>query len=236
MHEALRLANEAPPYLLVSHSSGALNNLIFTDLFKNVAEMAITAKARRTKENADFLSFFRDVVETVPTEAALLFGSLSNVEVIKNGQKQTFEIELTAIDYIWWKNELEGGVHFVKPVRDVKMDMLEHLAKKAAADRAARTGREIMAKLKMPDGFTAFSGTTRPVGEHEFVEVLVRTVEGFGSSGIMRANLFDWNSQGMGGVVGYRSANAGEDAKIDRFERGSSPARLKTKEEKNSGS
>ncbi len=52
LHEALQLSNEVPPYVLVSHSSGSLNNLIFTDLFRSEVAGLVFAEPSHPEQDA----------------------------------------------------------------------------------------------------------------------------------------------------------------------------------------
>lgn len=80
-----------------------------------------------------------------------------------------------------------------------------------------------MAKVKLPDGFTAHDGKACPVDPEQFVETIIRTDEGLGTGGVSRARLHDWSAKahkdGIGAVVGYRVATRGEESLLDPTER-----------------
>lgn len=69
-------------------------------------------------------------------------------------------------------------------------------------------------RFKLPKGFTAHHGDGCPVDGEQYVEPIIRTAEGFGSAGVMKAKLHDWTAEahegGLGEVVGYRLARPGE--------------------------
>jgi hypothetical protein len=63
----------------------------------------------------------------------------------------------------------------------------------------------------IPEGFAEHDGKGRPseVGEDDFVVLIVRTGEGFGFSGPMRARLHNWEQdapEGHGHIVAWRKA------------------------------
>jgi hypothetical protein len=111
-----------------------------TSIFKAVADLVTGAKARETEEHARFLRFYRDLVETLPTAATKAFGGLSLADATR--------IELTATDYIWWKNKIEQqGYRFSAGVFAVQANMLNHLAKKAEAERLDPAERKALLAL-----------------------------------------------------------------------------------------
>lgn len=81
-----------------------------------------------------------------------------------------------------------------------------------------------MTKTKLPHAdFIAHDGNGCPVDPNAYVEMIIQTAEGTGSSGVMRAMMHDWNwTNGVpdvGDVVGYREAQRGEEAILGRFDR-----------------
>lgn len=77
----------------------------------------------------------------------------------------------------------------------------------------------------LPKGFTAHHGDGCPVDAEQFVEPIIRTAEGFGSAGVMRAKYHDWTAAahapagGLGEVVGYRLAERMEPPRFGAQER-----------------
>lgn len=122
--------------------------MTMASVFKAVADLAVGAKARRDAEYQDFLSFYRDLVETLPTEAVTAFGSMK-VEVVEAGAiKSGWAIELTPTDFIWWKSKLEQGeVRFTGSADSVKLSMLSRIAKKAEAHRLSPAERKTLLAL-----------------------------------------------------------------------------------------
>ena len=81
-------------------------------------------------------------------------------------------------------------------------------------------------RFKLPNGFKHHHGDGCPVNPEQYVEAIIRTSEGFGSAGVTKAQYHDWTFEahepegGLGEVVGYRMAKAGERPKFgpeDRF-------------------
>lgn len=67
--------------------------------------------------------------------------------------------------------------------------------------------------MNLPEDYTAYDGKGCPVDPDDYVDLIIRTAEGLGHSGIMRAKLHDWEQDepdGLGHVVGYRLAERGE--------------------------
>ena len=68
--------------------------------------------------------------------------------------------------------------------------------------------------MSIPEGYTAHDGGDCPVEPDTFVDCIIRTSEGLGHSGVMRAKLHEWNASkhpdGIGAVVGYRLGYKGE--------------------------
>lgn len=66
----------------------------------------------------------------------------------------------------------------------------------------------------LPKGFKRHRGGKCPVDPNSYVEPLIRTSEGIGSGGIVRASDHEWSSKhhkdGLGAIVAYRPAVRGE--------------------------
>jgi hypothetical protein len=103
-------------------------------LFQAIADLASNAAGRVTDEHQEFLNFYRGLVDTVPPETVGRFGNLG-VAVIENGAVQTqWGIELTATDYLFWKQKIGAGVRFSPAhggVKSVPRAMATRLAKQA---------------------------------------------------------------------------------------------------------
>jgi hypothetical protein len=80
-----------------------------------------------------------------------------------------------------------------------------------------------MPNTSVPDGFILHDGGECPVFPDQYVEMLVRTGEGLGSSGIIKAKLQHWEDSehegGYGAVVAYRLAQRKEPPLVGSFER-----------------
>lgn len=107
------------------------------NIFRAVGELALGAKRRREAEYASFLSFFRELVETLPAEMTSLFGHMSNVGVtLRDGKTANYGIELTVTDFLWWKSAIEqDGVRFTSGPESLRRSMLTRFSKQAEAYR-----------------------------------------------------------------------------------------------------
>ncbi|KKC25798.1 hypothetical protein [Sphingomonas sp. SRS2] len=124
-----------------------MRKLLSADLFKSIADIAVTAKGRRDAEHASFLAFYRQLVEVIPTDAVTSFGSVSvNVKTARKSEQ--WAIELTVTDYMWWKQKIEQlGVRFEKSPASVQADMLVRLSKAAEASRLNSDERKALLGL-----------------------------------------------------------------------------------------
>lgn len=68
--------------------------------------------------------------------------------------------------------------------------------------------------MTLPKNYLRHKGGGCPVDPEQFVDCIVRTAEGFGHSGVMRAKLHEWRASehpdGIGAVVGYRLSSKAE--------------------------
>lgn len=107
-----------------------------TNIFHAIGDLAMGAKRRSEKEYADFLAFYRELVETLPIEVTDLFGTMNEVWVQRRGQKnESVGIELNVADLMWWQHEFATGTRFVHGIDQVKADMLRRLTLKAETQR-----------------------------------------------------------------------------------------------------
>lgn len=117
-------------------------------IFRKIADLALGAKARRDDEYRQFLAFFRELVETTPTDVAKLFGRFNVKSQPRGGQEAVYGIELTATDYLWWVNEIENkGTRFVNGVPRVQTAILSHIAKQAEAQGLTADERKLLLSL-----------------------------------------------------------------------------------------
>lgn len=66
-----------------------------------------------------------------------------------------------------------------------------------------------MTTKRIPKEFIRHDGGDCPVDPEAYVEALVKTSQGIGSAGVMRAKMHAWNdddhpANGVGRIVGYR--------------------------------
>ena len=127
---------------------------ITAELFRAVGELAIGAKQRRRKEYVDFLAFYRELVETLPTEVVQLFGKLDVSVVPKStGKIETYGLILNATDFVWWKQSLEAEeVRFTNGPQSIRLSMLNHLSKQTEANSLSPDERKaLLALLDKPE-------------------------------------------------------------------------------------
>lgn len=81
------------------------------------------------------------------------------------------------------------------------------------------------ARYILPEDFIPHYGGGRPVDAEQYVEAIIRTAEGYGSTGVQKAKYHDWTFEahepegGLGEVVGYRLAGRNEAARYSPTER-----------------
>jgi hypothetical protein len=87
------------------------------------------AQKIREQELADFMKFYKSVVEIVPPEAARIFGTMNvRTYVHKAKAAKNYGINLTVVDYAWWVSEFKAGnCYFVDGPASVKRDILNKL-------------------------------------------------------------------------------------------------------------
>jgi len=105
--------------------------MIKASIFEKIGAMVSANKARELASYNEFIAFYRELVEALPSDVTKIFGSMP-VGVFDGGAKKEWNIQLTAVDYIWWKSHIEGeGVRFTKSPARVQLDMLDRISKKA---------------------------------------------------------------------------------------------------------
>lgn len=120
------------------------------NIFKAIGDLAVGAKRRTDKDYADFIAFYRQLVETLPIEVTDLFGSLDDVQVRRDGKLEGCGLELNVTDVIWWQHEIKTGTRFVCGIAQVKSDMLRRLALKAETQRLTPDERKSLLALLDP--------------------------------------------------------------------------------------
>lgn len=122
-------------------------------IFHKIADFTTAAVSRRNKEHDQFLSFYRELVETIPTEAIKAFGNMGGVQVFSGGKRQDFGIELTAADFLWWKQHIDVmGTRFVKSPSAVQADILDRMVRKADVGGLAPKQRKELIALMDDEG------------------------------------------------------------------------------------
>lgn len=73
-------------------------------------------------------------------------------------------------------------------------------------------------QFKLPKGYKLHDGKGCPVEPDELVDCIIRTGDGLGHSGAMRARLHDWAQaakKGRGHIVAWRKAQRGEEIDLE---------------------
>jgi hypothetical protein len=99
--------------------------------FKQLTDIVLGIQKKSDAEWAEFMEFYRDIVESTPAAVASIFNTMS-VDVILNDRdrsKKSYGIQISVSDYLYWKNAYAEGTRFVLPVKKVQDNMLQHLAK-----------------------------------------------------------------------------------------------------------
>lgn len=74
--------------------------------------------------------------------------------------------------------------------------------------------------MNLPEGFTEHDGKGRPVDGEQFVVLVIRTNQGLGYSGPVRAKFHDWEQNEkstLGHIVGWKTASPNE--QVDLYKR-----------------
>lgn len=92
--------------------------------FKKLALFISDVTGRRQREYEDFLSFYRELVETMPTDVCKTFGNMS----VTGNDGKNYGIMLTVADYMYWKDSFAKGVFFKHEPEMVIKAMMKHLS------------------------------------------------------------------------------------------------------------
>ena len=96
--------------------------------FAALGEIIVGAKQKRDAEYQEFLVFYRELVETLPTEACNRFGTLNGVEAVVDGNESAYGIQMNVADFLYWKNKIDNtDIRFVASIREIKSAMLDRL-------------------------------------------------------------------------------------------------------------
>jgi hypothetical protein len=99
------------------------------DKFKKLVELAGIVNSKYKVEQQEFMKFYKDLVETVPTDTCKLFGTIYDTCIDENKKEVNLGIMLTVADYLYWVDAFEKGVRFKISFDKLKSKMLIHLAK-----------------------------------------------------------------------------------------------------------
>ena len=122
------------------------------NIFKAIADIALGAKKRQDEEYSAFLAFYRELVETLPTEVTTLFGSMPR-RVIENDEVVSYNIMLTATNFVWWKAKIEKtGTRFTTGPVVTRLAMLDHISKKAETNSLSPEQRKALLALLLEAG------------------------------------------------------------------------------------
>lgn len=117
-------------------------------IMQGVADIFTASKARRDAEYADFLSFYRNLVENVSADVAKAIGKVNDFMVEGSKDRSQAPIYLTATCYLEWKQAIADGQWFTKSsIEQVKTFMLMALAKSAEANKLTTEERKALMAL-----------------------------------------------------------------------------------------
>lgn len=119
-------------------------------IFRAVAALAMNAMGNRKQEQQEFLSFLRELVESVPEEVTREFGTLSGIKAVKDGTEHDWGIMLNVTDYLWWKDKFEQGYRFAERPERVQAKILARLAKVAEGQGLDAEGRRTLLAILDP--------------------------------------------------------------------------------------
>lgn len=120
---------------------------VTNSVFQKVGDIFLVSKKRRDAEYADFLEFFRTLVEETDSAVASAVGHI-DVMVVQGKEEKQWGVLLTVADYIFWKQHItEDGVRFKKSIDQVKSDILRRLAKKAEDNNLTADERKSLITL-----------------------------------------------------------------------------------------
>lgn len=92
---------------------------------------------RHSEEHNEFLIWYEKLVRSASPAATKAFGNMDDVELTSN---ESAGIELTASDFLWWKERISNGARFKHGVSSVKANMLNRLC--SAAEQMDMTAEE----------------------------------------------------------------------------------------------
>lgn len=100
--------------------------------FIRVTDFLGAQSEREAVQYQDFFAFYRQIVESVPSDVVQKFGDFPRKVVLRNGKEETWNIQLTAADYLWWRAKInEEGVRFLNGPVTAQTAMLKHMMDKA---------------------------------------------------------------------------------------------------------
>jgi hypothetical protein len=95
---------------------------------KEVFSLLSGAYERNIREFEEWLTWYEALVIAVPDHVAKAFGKIG-VYVVTNGEKKEWSIELTAFDFMFWRNN--KNVYFFNGANEVKTAIYNRLAQVA---------------------------------------------------------------------------------------------------------
>lgn len=119
------------------------------NLIQGVADIFTASKKRRDKEYADFLEFYKKMVETSSSDIAKVIGNTCTVHVGGDGKEdRNWGLYLTIACYLEWKAAIANGLRFTKmTIEQVQTSMVLALAKVAESNKLTTEERKALLEL-----------------------------------------------------------------------------------------
>lgn len=98
--------------------------------FETLIGIITGAREKATRDHNEFMEFYQMLVGIVPDEIAKEFGRIKAPIKVKNVIHDTYLLELTVTDLMWWRTIIhdEGG-RFVQGVHAVQREIWDQLNK-----------------------------------------------------------------------------------------------------------
>lgn len=99
-----------------------------TNMFIRLSSFLTEVKKKEDDQYEEFLKFYETIVRTVSPTVVREFGRMK-VDVIDDKTKKTWGIELTAADFLFWKNHIQqNNVRFIDNPITVQCNMYSVLS------------------------------------------------------------------------------------------------------------
>ena len=116
-------------------------------VFQKLGDIVLSSKRRVELEYEDFFKFYRALVEITDSEVAKAVGGTSITVVLLDKKEETYKLELTATDYLWWKEKVAVGLRFKFSMEAVKAAILGQMTKAAETNKLTAEERKQILSL-----------------------------------------------------------------------------------------